>query len=92
MKRSIWKFPLEITDYQSVNIPTYAEILSVQVKDDIPYIYAIVNPQEETETRHFEIFGTGNPFEVEENIKRVYIGTFFSHKDRFVWHLFERIN
>lgn len=92
MRRTIWKYPLKITDYQLVDMPVYAEILSVHNQNDIPCIWALVNPEEETEPRHFEIFGTGNPISVDMGIERRFIGTFFSYDDELVWHLFERIN
>jgi hypothetical protein len=89
MKRTIWKFPLVIDDRQVVNIPTYGEILSVQVQNGTPCIWVLVNPEEEPEPRHFEIFGTGNPFPVDVGSDRRFIGTF--QENGFVWHLFERV-
>ena len=92
MKRTIWKFPLKITDYQSIDMPTYAEILSVHVQNGMPCMWALVDPDGEMESRGFEIFGTGNPIEVDMGVDRKFIGTFMTHNDKLVWHLFERIN
>jgi hypothetical protein len=49
----------------------------------------LVNPEEEPEPRHFEIFGTGNPFPVDVGSDRRFIGTF--QENGFVWHLFEKV-
>jgi hypothetical protein len=92
MKRTIWKYPLKITDHQSIDMPMYAEILSVQTQHGEPCIWALVDPYGEKEERRFEIFGTGNPIEVDMGVDRKFIGTFMIFNDRFVWHLFERIN
>jgi hypothetical protein len=92
MKRVIWKYPIEITDDQSIDMPSYAEILSVQIQNGVPCIWALVDPDGEKETRKFEIFGTGNPIMVDIGVERTFIGSFFSHDNKLVWHLFERIN
>jgi hypothetical protein len=89
MIRTIWKYPLKITDEQTIDIPAYGEILSVQVQDSTPCIWVLVNPIVETEPRHFEIYGTGNPFEVDLGEHREFIGTF--QQDGGVWYLFEKI-
>jgi hypothetical protein len=89
MTRTIWKYPLKITDEQTIDIPEYGEILSVQVQNSDPCIWVLVNPTEETEPRVFEIFGTGHPLEVDLAVSREFIGTFQQHGG--VWHLFEKI-
>ena len=92
MERTIWKYPLVITDYQLISIPTYGEILSVQVQNNIPCIWALVDPDGEIELRGFEIYGTGHTIQFDMGVDRKYIGTFITHDDNLVWHLFERIN
>lgn len=85
--RTIWKFPLAVSSIYQVTMPKGAEILTVQRQASQACIWAIVDPEAEKERRVFEIYGTGNPIDVE--CPRKYIGTFQSPP--FVWHVFERI-
>ena len=55
------KYHLKVTDGQNILMPIGAEILTVQMEDETPCLWALVNPKAETENRFIEIFGTGNP-------------------------------
>ena len=90
MTKQIWKYPLKgmMTDIQ---MPMEAKVLTVQIQNDQPTIWAQVNPQNELETRHFTIVGTGHEFN-DKDMK--YIGTFQDVPGSipFVWHLFEKVH
>ncbi len=88
MKR-VYKYPVKIDDIQSIDLPQGAQILSVQVQDGNPYIWACVNPSEESEPRRFRLYGTGHIIEC-ENLLR-FIGTFQLFGGRLVYHLFEEV-
>lgn len=85
---TIWKFTLEITDSQRVEMPVKARVLTVQLQGGQPRLWAIVNLDEAplTEMRTFEIHGTGNPI---SDGARTYIATL--QQPPFVWHVFERL-
>jgi hypothetical protein len=68
-------------------MPMDAQILTVQKQDGEPTIWAMVNTENELETRNFTIVGTGNSFD-DKDMK--YIGTF--QDSPFVWHLFENVH
>ena len=89
MNKTIWKYPLEIEDNQSVELPIDAEILTVQTVKDKPYLWALVNPDGKTETRFIEIFGTGHPVGYDMGISRKYISTFQLAEGRLIFHVFE---
>jgi hypothetical protein len=78
--KQIWKYKLSES---GIEMPIDAEILSVQLQNDIPHIWAMVSPQNELEKRKFVIVGTGQSFD-DTNMK--YIGTY--QDGPFVWHLF----
>jgi hypothetical protein len=61
MKKVIWKFELEPTDNQEIEMPKGAEILTAQNQVGIPCLWALVDPTAEKETRTFEVVGTGHP-------------------------------
>lgn len=85
-RRTIWKFPLAITDMQKVMMPEHAEILCVQEQFGQPCIWAIVNPEAPKVERWFCIYGTGNSMRSEY---RNYIGT--AQTGPLVWHVFENV-
>ncbi len=86
--KTIWKFPIQIKDIQILNLPLGAEILSIQVQDDQPCLWAEVDSSNDTEPRRFEIFGTGNPMQEDMGIGRKYLASI--QMPPFVWHLYER--
>ncbi|TNE75026.1 hypothetical protein EP331_00220 [bacterium] len=88
MEKTIWKFQLETTDYQEIEMPYQSKILCVQVQNGTPNIWALVDPKSPLVKRAFDIFGTGHP--VDYNVKREYIGTYQLHGGSLVLHVFGR--
>lgn len=89
MKKSIWKFGLETTDNQEIEMPIGAEILTVQTQHEQPCLWALVHPSAEKEIRHFEVFGTGHEVSYPTGTDRKYIGTYQLHGGSLVFHVFE---
>jgi hypothetical protein len=87
MSKTIWKFQLETTDIQQIEMPADAEILTIQTQDDKPCIWALVSADAPIRKVAFEIFGTGHP--VPKNGKRKYIGTYQLSGGALVFHCFE---
>lgn len=84
--KTIYKYPVKITDAFTVDLPVGAEILTVQMQNDEPCMWVLVELEPGIrETRAFRIYGTGHMV----NDKDSYIGTFQQHDGRLVWHLFE---
>ncbi len=100
--RKIYKYPLEIKDVQTIEMPTESKILSVGVQsenggflDDIifneqPVIWVLVDLENyntpKTTIRTIHIIGTGNPI---PEIQLKFIGTVQMSKG-LVWHVFEQ--
>ena len=84
MKR-IYKYNITICHRLVFSMPRDAVILSFKLLHNTPYIWALVDPDQPGEDRHFTIRGTGQPFDDADQLE--YIGTII--KDQFVWHLFE---
>lgn len=82
----IWKYTLIVVDRQTLFLPEGARILTVQMQDYAPQLWAIVDESEPSEPREIAIYGTGNPMPDEPGI---YIGTFQMHDGALVWHVFE---
>ena len=83
--KTIWKYPIKVTDYQTIEIPKYSEIIDVQVQDETPCVWVLVNPENGNMIKGLRIFGTGHEIDPEEDF--YYVGTFQLHEG--VCHLFE---
>lgn len=88
-EQSIWKFELSNSDTQNISMPKGAEILTAQVQNGTPYIWALVDTIAETEIRTIEIFGTGSPILSDMGTSRKYISTIQLLDGRFIVHVFE---
>lgn len=84
--RTIWKFPLEVTDEQRVEMPEAAEILCVQVQGGVPCIWARVIPDAMKKKRTIAIYGTGHPMKVRQC--DTYVGTFQLQGGALVFHVY----
>jgi len=85
---TIWKFPLAVTDEQSVIMPEGAEILCAEVQHEQLCLWALVNPDAPKQRRIIEVFGTGHDM---PDGCRKYIGTVQMMHGSLVWHVFENV-
>ena len=85
---TIWKFRFDIVSPLRLSMPRGARILAVQDQDGAACMWAIVDPEEELESRYFEIYGTGQPMHRDVEADRFYVATF--QQPPYVWHIFER--
>jgi hypothetical protein len=85
---TIWKFELDVTDEQYIEMPNYSKVLSVQVQYDKPCIWVLVNTSEPKTFKLIRLFGTGQPIN-ETLIKDMsFVGTFQLDGGEFVGHVF----
>jgi hypothetical protein len=87
--KAIWKFNLETTDYQCVEMPLDAEILTVQTQFKEPKLWCLVDTDKPKAFRKIRIIGTGHP--IEENFTGKYIATYQLSGGNYVFHVFEEI-
>ena len=63
MNKIIWKFPLDVQPYNKIEMPSGAKILSLQVQNNKPTLWILVEPERATrEIRTFAMIPTGGPF------------------------------
>ena len=62
----IYKYKLEITDYQKIYLPIGSKILSVANQRESLCLWALVDPDGNfgEHLHHIEIIGTGNPIPI----------------------------
>jgi len=82
--KTIYKYPLFITDEQVVGLPEDAHVLSAQMQGDQLFIWALVDTDAKLGQRAVRIFGTGNPVNLDGNWQ--FAGTV--QERMFVWHIF----
>ena len=86
MKSTIYKYPLEITDEQFIEVPIGTEFLTVMYQDDNLFIWGKhqVKEVDIKKNRKIVIVGTGNVF---DDSDKTYIGSV--QRRQFVWHVYE---
>lgn len=82
--KTIWKFPLSVTDEQDIMMPAGAEVLAVQEQFGMAQAWAIVDPEQPQYLVRFSIRGTGHPL----GAVGQYVGTFQMEAGGFVFHAF----
>lgn len=82
----IWKFPLDITDRQTLAMPEGAKMLDVQMQGDTCCLWAMCDQNAPMRVREVAIYGTGNPM---PNDPGEYVATFQMHGGALVFHAFE---
>lgn len=86
--KTVRKYELGPAKTQSIWMPGHANILSVQLQDDKPVLWALVDPTIPNEERRFRLVWTGE--EISNLVYPVYIGTFQAGPT--AWHLFEEFD
>ena len=86
MSETIWKFPLEITDEQTLAIPRAADLLTVQVQRGRAFLWANVRTDNPTEERIIIMRGTGHAL---TGVEGKYLGTIQLDCGYLVFHVFD---
>lgn len=88
--KTIYKYPIVITDEQTLSMSVGANILTVQVQNGNPFIWAMVDTEVPTEEVSIRVHGTGHP--IPDSLNLEYIGTFQSmYGGSLVFHVFKEI-
>lgn len=88
MKSVIWKYPISARAEFTLEMPEGRfELLSVQMQNGEPVMWAIVNPTQRKTLHKFRVVPTGEEFE-RTDLHR-YLGT-FQPVNGLVFHLFEQ--
>ena len=74
--RTIWKYPITDSPYQKIEMPLNAEILCVQLQDNIPTLWALVETENPKKSFYVFTYYTGDYWINEKGKYRKYIGTY----------------
>lgn len=83
---TIYKYQFEIAGRVEIEMPAGANVLSIQLQDDKPTVWAMVETTYSLERRVFRIYGTGHKLDMFATEGR-YLGTI--QLEGLVWHIFE---
>ena len=83
----IFKYTLAVTDVQELEMPEGAQLLTVQVQNGEPQLWALVDRYANTVTRRIVIYGTGHEVHPDPG---TYVATFQQAGGALVWHVFDR--
>jgi hypothetical protein len=84
---TIWKYQLKADDIQEIEIPVGSRILSLQVQNGIPCIWALVYDKSPKDTKKIYTFGTGEPTTfLPETLQ--FLGTYQILEGQLVFHVF----
>jgi hypothetical protein len=81
----VFKYPVSLTDTFTVSMPELSTMLTIQMQNGKPYMWALVDPESSLVERRFRLAGTGHPI----NERVGYVGTFQLGGGSMVFHLFE---
>jgi len=85
----VYKYYLGEDPESTIELPIGATVLKVDFQDGNICLWAMVNPELQTEPRTFEVFGTGDDM---PDYELKFINTFFVKGGMYVLHAFERIS
>lgn len=89
MNNTIWKFSLGHGTFVDIKMPKGSDLLTVEIQDGCPHLWVAVDPDRETETRVFAVYGTGHI--INRYNKKKFIGTVFLNNG-LVFHVFEMLH
>lgn len=84
----IFKYALP-PDTSEVSMPIGAQVLCVQVQNDVPCLWVLVDPKAGLVKRRFFTFGTGHAMPHTTYPGAHYIGTYQLLGGQFVGHVFD---
>lgn len=86
--KTIYKYKLDITEKQVISLPRNYEILKINTLNDIPYLWALVDPTADEVNVTIYTYGTGDV--ISDNWNLIYLETYDITLDNYnlVFHTF----
>lgn len=91
MAEVVYKYQISLSQSNHIDMPEGANLLTLQLQNNTPTIWCLVDDEKPMVTRIFEIWGTGDYLRPLTHYTRTYIGTFQLHGGALVFHVFEVI-
>lgn len=85
--KTIWKFPVDVSDRVALPMPRGAEILTIENQGGAVCIWALVDSEAILVTRKLAFRGTGHPADGLDSSQ--YVGSVLLNGGALVFHLFD---
>ena len=85
----VFKYPIDVTDDQTIVLPPDAELLKIMVQHDVPCMWVRVDTSKAVVPWEFKLVGTGHPAPSYET--HIYVDSFMIEDGALVFHLFSKI-
>lgn len=89
--KQVFKYELR-PNTPHLRLPKGAVVLSTGCQREGIFIWAEVDANRPTETRFFEVFGTGHEIRETAGMHRKFVGTALMNEGQYVWHVFEKVH
>ena len=86
--KTIYKYPLEITDFQDIQTIEGAKPLCVKLQNEVPCLWCLVETDAKPDILTIRCAGTGHDMKVKRYSDVEYIDTVLMLRDSFVFHFF----
>ncbi len=83
----VWKYKLDEVDWQMLQMPADAQVLTVQMQSGHLQLWALVDPDRPMRSRSIFIAGTGR--EIPESISSGYVDSCQILDGKLVYHVFD---
>jgi len=83
---AIWKYELQTTQEQEFIVPGGGKVLCVQVQNETPCVWMLVEPEAKTKPHRIHLYPTGMSF---VSTGLTYIGTVQLLRGQLVFHIFD---
>lgn len=92
--KTIWRYEIPNQECFWLDIPQGSHVISVQLKDGAPHLWAIVETESKLEHRMFTLVVTGQSLSDAFLVSHSYVGMFQLMGDgpTLVFHLFEAVD
>lgn len=87
MPNAVWKWTLDDVGEQSLRLPQNAQILTIQIQNNKPQLWALVDTESPIVIRHFLTYYTG--VAMPDGDFGQYVGT-YQLDNGLVFHVFEK--
>lgn len=89
MSKAIWKYPLTASDYQEIEMPVGARVLTAALQHENLCLWALVDPEMPVGRALVRIAGTGHTLP-DTTYADDYAGTYQLRGGALVFHVFAR--
>lgn len=86
---TVYKYELPANYNTYIDVPKGGEVLHLDVQNNTPFLWILIDTEAPTEQRRFRVYGTGHEIPTGEKDNLKFTGTFFINSSRLEFHVFE---